>query len=402
MSKDLVNSKKQSLRSSILYLLYNQRYLTIPNISEKLNVSIPTATKVMEELMKEGWILDSGKAQSSGGRCANLYSLAPEGGYIIMVSADRHSFKAGIANVQSKIIGPIQTVSKGMMDERDLLKVLQITIKKLIAESGINRKRILGIGMAMPGLFDMKTGQNLSYTNLSAEPVRERLNSMFPYPVFIEHDTNAIALAEQSFGLAKGKQNVLCVYLSNSIGVSLILNGKLHKGNSGFAGEFGHIPVSDNGEVCYCGKLGCLETVASGEALLTGAREAIQQGRTTVLTDFGPPEQLTLEQFLKGLDMDDALCIDLINSFSDAISKGIAILMHITNPELIIVGGSISRANNYLMDPLRQNLDKYVLPQIKNDCIIATSDLGSNTMLKGCVALVINEIFNNNSNNRPS
>lgn len=402
MAKDLVNSKKQTLRSSILYLLYNQHYLTIPNISEKLNVSIPTATKVMEELMEEGWILDSGKAQSSGGRCANLYSLAPDGGYIIMVSTDRHSFKAGIANIHSKIIGSIMTVSKGMIDEKDLLKVLQTTIKELVASSGLNRKKILGIGMAMPGLFDIKTGQNLSYTNLSTEPVRERLGRMFPYPVFIEHDTNAIALAEQSYGLAKGKQNVLCIYLSNTIGVSLILNGQLHKGNSGFAGELGHIPMADEGELCYCGKLGCLETLASGEALLKNAKEAIWDGYPTVLKDMCPTENLTIEHILKGLEQEDSLCIELFNQFSEYISKGISILMHITNPEMIIIGGSLSRANNYLMDPLRQNLDKYVLPQIKNDCIITISDLGTNTMLKGCVALVINELFNNNSNNRQS
>lgn len=402
MSKDLVNSKKQSLRSSILYLLYNQLYLTIPSISEKLNVSIPTATKVMEELMQEGWILDSGKAQSSGGRCANLYSLAPDGGYIIMISADRHSFKAGIANVKSKIIGSIVTVSKGMLDEKDLLKVLQTTVRQLVANSGLNRKKILGIGIAMPGLIDIKTGQNLSYVNLSTEPVRERLSRMFPYPVFLEHDTNAIALAEQAFGLAKGKQNVLCMYLSNTIGVSLILNGQLHKGNSGFAGELGHIPMADDGELCYCGKLGCMETLASGEALLNNARTAIEEGSLTVLKEMCRPDELTIDHLLKGLEQEDPLCIDLFSQFSEYISKGISILMHITNPEMIIIGGSLSRANNYLMDPLRKNLDKYTLPQIKNDCIIATSDLGTNTMLKGCVALVINELFNNNTNNRPS
>jgi predicted NBD/HSP70 family sugar kinase len=192
-----------------------------------------------------------------------------------------------------------------------------------------------------------------------------------------------------------GKQNVLCLNIGSGIGLGMILNGRLYHGNSGFSGEFGHIQVDPDGQLCYCGKIGCLETLASGTTMIKTARKEIEAGATTLITSLVSNilEKITSEVILLAAQRGDQFAIGLLSNIGEHLGRGIAVLIHLFNPELIIIGGELTRAENYLVDPIQQNLNKYTISKIRRDTQIITSSLGNNAGLLGTVALVMNKVF---------
>jgi predicted NBD/HSP70 family sugar kinase len=175
----------------------------------------------------------------------------------------------------------------------------------------------------------------------------------------------------------------------------MILNGKLYKGNSGFSGEFGHIQVDPDGQLCYCGKIGCLETLASGTTMIKRARKEIADGATTVINSMvgGDLTKINIETVLKAAQHGDQFAISLLASIGEHLGRGIAVLIHLFNPELIIIGGELTKADNYIIDPIQQNLNKFTIAKIRRDAQIITSNLGQNAGLMGTVALVMNKVF---------
>jgi N-acetylglucosamine repressor len=180
--------------------------------------------------------------------------------------------------------------------------------------------------------------------------------------------------------------------------MAMILNGKLYHGKSGFSGEFGHIPVDQNGQLCICGKIGCLETVASGKAMVKRAQQEISNGATTLIQQMGNNDlsKISNEIILQAALLGDQFSIGLLATMGEHLGKGIAILIHLFNPELILIGGEFCKAENYLIDPIHQNLNKFTIPVIRNDTQIITSTLGNNAGLMGTVALVMNKLFSKN------
>ncbi len=185
-------------------------------------------------------------------------------------------------NLEDKPVAGIRLISQGLETSENILQLLKTEVNTFINESGIDESKLLGIGIALPGLIDLHTG--LSYSYLQSEiPATKQFEEIFRHPVFVENDTKVMALGELAFGAAKEKQNVLCLNIGSGIGLGMILNGKLYKGNSGYSGEFGHIQVEPEGQLCYCGKIGCLETVASGTTMIQRAREEIAGGASSVI-----------------------------------------------------------------------------------------------------------------------
>jgi glucokinase-like ROK family protein len=264
----------------------------------------------------------------------------------------------------------------------------------LLLAYNIDESKMLGIGISLPGLIDIKTGLSYTYLN-TGKPAAEILSEKTRMPVFIEHDTRAMAWGEQAFGLAKGYQNVLCLNAGSGIGLSMILNGKIYTGHSGYSGEFGHIQIEPNGQLCHCGKIGCIETLASGKSLIARARQEISRGAVTQLSDMleGDLSKLNIKLLMNAAKKGDQFAIDCLARVGEALGRGLAVLIHLFNPELIIIGGEMSRAADYMISPIESNLNVYTIARIRRDARIVASNLGDNARLMGTLALVMNRIF---------
>ena len=388
------SSKKNGLKLLISKELYHNGSKSIPELSKIIRMSTPTITRAIDELIVSGFLVEEGIGNSSGGRRPNLYGLNPGARFVMGVDVSRFHIRLGIFDLSNKPVVDIKVLNEGLDVSTDIMKTLKDEVFNFIKESGIDKTKLMGIGVAFPGLNDLHTG--ISYRYLGDDkPATIQFANFFDYPVFVENDAKAMALGEQAFGLAQGKQNVLCLNIGSDIGLGMILNGKLYKGNSGFSGEFGHIQVDPEGQLCYCGKIGCLETLASGTTMIKKARKEITEGATTVIRNMVDNDlsKITIETVLSAAQRGDQFAIGLLASMGEHLGRGIAILIHLFNPELIIIGGELTKAENYIIDPIQLNLNKYTIAKIRRDSQILTSNLGSNAGLMGTVAMVMNKVF---------
>jgi predicted NBD/HSP70 family sugar kinase len=170
---------------------------------------------------------------------------------------------------------------------------------------------------------------------------------------------------------------MLAVNLSWGLGMGMILDGRLYYGKSGFSGEIGHIPLLDNEKICRCGKVGCLETGASGSALHEMILEKLKSGRPSSLSKkYASGETITLDDILKAIEEEDVLAIDCIGKIGETLGRGLAGLINIFNPELVIIGGRLIVGKKYLMYPIKTSVNKYSLNRVSSDTKIVYSTLG--------------------------
>lgn len=399
-----IRLKKFILKKRIIQLLYLEGNKSIPDIGRSTGMSIPTITRTITELIDEGLVLDNGIGSSIGGRRPNLYLLNAEARYVLGIDMGRFSTRIAILNLNRQIVTSEGIIVAELEHDETIIDKIYLKVKELISNAGIDSKKLIGIGVAFPGLIDAKTGMSQTYKNFSDRPLSKFFEDKFDLPVFVENDARVMALGESYFGLAQGKENVLCLKISAGIGMGMILNGKLYRGNSGFAGEFGHLEVEPEGKLCICGKRGCLETVASGSAIALRAKKDMTKGMVSVLGKLSDekPDRIDAEMVVQAAQLEDQYSIGLLSEMGEQLGKGIAVLINIFNPEMIIIGGKIGVAGNYIIDPLQLSLNKYAISRIKRDCQIVTSKLHEKAALLGAFALVIDKIFEDLKDNRSS
>jgi predicted NBD/HSP70 family sugar kinase len=173
-----------------------------------------------------------------------------------------------------------------------------------------------------------------------------------------------------------------------------MMNGQLYYGKSGFAGEIGHIPIFDNEIICHCGKKGCLETEASGWALLRLLTQKLKQGSSSILSRNNVSfENIKLEDVINAVSLDDVLAIELLATIGERLGRGIASLINIFNPELIILGGVLSATKDYIRLPIKSAINKYSLSLVNNDTDLKMSSLGNTAGIIGSCLLARNRFL---------
>ncbi len=387
--------KKNKLKVRVIRYLHQNGKQSIPDLCHVVRVSAPTMKRLLEELMKENLVKVLGLGESVGGRRPYNYDLNPDSRVVIGLDLARYETKMGLFNMACQPLTEPQVFAEGLETSDDVVGMLVKQIGKLLKTRKIKKELVLGVGVSLPGLIDIKTGISHSYLNYDQEPLSNVLSAKFDLPTFIEHDTRALARGELMFGQARGRRNVLCLNLGAGIGLSIIVEGRVYQGTSGYAGEFGHINVDPEGELCYCGKKGCLETLASGRTLRQKVITDLKSGKKSMLMDMAgnDPGKVKLPLILEAALAGDQYASELISETAGHLGKGIATLIHLFNPELIILGGMMASVGNLLSDPIQQALNTYCMPRVRQDTEVVISSLADNASLMGSVALVIDNIL---------
>ncbi len=386
--------KKYRLKKKILGLLYHYDTLSGTSISSKIGVSFPTALTLLNELSELTFVETYGTGVSSGGRKPNMYRLSENSIYVVACELGRYMAKMTIFNSHNQ---PVTVISEfeTNIDDNDLAEKIYVNAKKLTEKYGINERRIYGIGITMPGLIDEINGINHTIKNEEFRNVRERLEARFGKLVYINNDARMQAYGEYIFGKAKGHANAVIINWSWGIGMGMILNGKLYNGSSGFAGELSHTKLVDDGDLCICGKRGCLETMGSSNFLVNNAVKEIQTGIVSQLTVAfkNRLHELQPEDVIAAAKSGDEYSISLLNKIGLAVGKGLSFTIQLLNPEIIILGGVVSKANRFILTPIQQALNKYCLEQISANVKIVISDNWEKSGLLGVTAMLFQHIF---------
>lgn len=391
-----VERKKHLQKIKIIQNLYFQGPKTNTEICEEFNISSPTSIRLLNQLIEEGWVKKNGRGKSAGGRKPDLYRLEGNSFYVMGIQLERSRIKMAIFDNHNKKVAQYEDLFQ-IESDGGLVDRIYEEATKLLKSSAIDREKLLGIGVSMPGLVSSEEGKNFTYfiKEEESESLEEILKRKFEKPVFILNDAKSACLAESNFGLANNKQNVLVISMDWGIGLGVIIDGKVYQGSSGFAGEFGHIPLVDDGLLCHCGKRGCLETVASGLALTRMAQDGIKAGESTSLSQLSEEELENLHpgKIIEAANMGDQFSINILSQVGISLGKGLAILIQLFNPELIILEGKFAKAQQFITIPIQQSINTYCMAQLRAKTKISLSNLGEDSVLLGSVATVMENIF---------
>lgn len=390
-----LEKKKYLLSVRILKYLYFKGPNPVADICSHLKISTPNGNAILAVLMDQNLIEKKGYGLSKGGRKPELYGLKDDAFYVVSVDMNIHQTQLTIFNSVNEKVADVHTFSLELDNEVSTLEILVKEIRKFIEVSGVDFKKIIGVGVSIPGLVDSKEGYNYSYFNYGDRPVTSILQEQLNLPVFIENDAKAVALAVWRFGIAKNQKDVMVLFLDWGIGLGLILNGKLYRGSNGFAGEFSHIPMVEDGASCICGKNGCLQTIAAGATLVRKAREGILEGKSSLMSHYasGNVDDVDLRTVVDAALQGDQFAINLLSEIGEYLGKGISILIQLFNPGMIVLGGKMAEADQYLTIPIQQSVNKYAMHKISEGLTIKNSELGKEIGLKGALAVVMEDVF---------
>jgi predicted NBD/HSP70 family sugar kinase len=310
--------------------------------------------------------------------------------YILSVAMDQFVTRIAILDMHNRYLTGIEKFELPLSGNPQALSELVENLEQVIAGSGIPRNKFIGIGIGMPGFVDTAKGINYSFLEIPDGSITEYLSTRLELPVFINNDSSLIALAELKFGAARNRKTAMVINIGWGIGLGLVINGELYQGENGFAGEFSHIPLFLNGKLCSCGKRGCLETESSLLVVLEKAREGLQSGRQSAIKELSTQHlEQAIESVITAAGKGDQFMIELLSDAGYTIGRGVAVLIHVLNPEVIILSGRGASPGIIWQTPIQQALNEHCIPRLAASTSIEISNLGYNAEIIGAAALVM-------------
>ncbi len=386
--------KNAQIKKEIIQHFMNNGNDTISELSRQLDLSVPTVTKFLTELTEKGLISEFGKIQTAGGRYPNVYGLNPTSVYFVGIDMTRHHLNMALMNFKGDIVDQQMGVGYIYENTPDSLDLLCGHILDFIEKMGDFKEKIHQINLNISGRVNPESGYSYSSFYFSEEPISEILSKKLNYNVSIDNDTRAMAYGEYVKGIGQGEKNIIFVNMSWGLGIGIIIDGKLYYGKSGFSGEFGHFPVFDNEIICHCGKKGCLETEASGLAIHRMVLERLKEGKSSLITELvNDLDKLTLTDIVKATNMEDTMCIEIVEEVGYKLGKYIAGLINIFNPDRVIIGGRIAETERYVLLPIKSSVRKHSLNLVNKDSEIVISKLKKRAGVIGACMVARSRLF---------
>jgi glucokinase-like ROK family protein len=379
-----LRSLRELNRGRVIDVLRERGTASRAEIARATGLSRSTVSTIVSSLIEAGLVTEQAEATgvphgAHGGRPPVLLSLDKSAGVAVGIDFGHTHLRVAVSDLSHDVLAE---------DGRDLdvdhsasegLDAASKLIDRVLKRARVQRKRVLGVGMGLPGPIDRTTGTVGSSAILpgwvgvdAAAEMSKRLR----IPVHVENDANLGALAEFVWGSGKGFSDLIYIKLSSGVGAGMLLGGRLYHGTGGTAGEIGHTVVDPGGAICRCGSRGCLETVASAKAI------------ADVLGD-SRGEPVSIRQLLELARHGDAAAVRLIGEAGRQIGVAVANLCNVINPELVIVGGDMSAAGDLITQPILESIRRYAILSAAEQVTVVPGTLGERAELLGALALVL-------------
>ena len=314
--------------------------------------------------------------------------------YIVGIDIGGTKLATVVADGTGTILQKVRRPTVAERGPQYAIECLLEMVGETIRLAGLKRENISGIGVSCGGPLDTKTGVVYSPPNLpgwDAFPLKESIEAEFHVPTIIENDANASALAEWRFGGGRGYNYVLYMTMSTGIGGGIVANGQIYHGANDSAGEVGHQILLPDGPLCGCGQRGCLEALCSGPAIARRAQEAVRKQPNTAILDLADRAiaQVKSEHVLQAARTGDSLAMSLIEETGYYMGWGIANLVNILNPEIVLIGTIAIAAGDLLLDPIRQTVADMAMQRPAEAVKIMPADLGDAVGDLAAISLVM-------------
>jgi glucokinase-like ROK family protein len=383
----------------VLNLIRNSDRISRADIAKMTKLSAPTVSRIVESLMDVGLVNETGPGDSTGGRRPTLLKFSADNNFIIGIDLGTTNIYGVLSNLEAKIIAEKSCPTRVQDGFQSIMARTSEVIEELKGQLGDKAGRIFGVGMAVAGLINrdrniVEFSPDFHWHNVDVVGELSRWHNM---PIVFDNVTRVMALGEYCYGIGKQFKNFVCVNVGYGIGAGIIMNGEPLYGPKGMAGEFGHITLEKDSRVqCECGNFGCLEALASGNALAKAARSKLQAGAKSSIenmcgNDLG---NITAKMVADAAKQGDAVAWDVFNRSAEFLGIGIAGLINLLSPEAIVIGGGVAQSGDILFDMVRKTVNNRALNKISREVAILPATFGMRAAVMGAVSLILNKVLN--------
>jgi len=355
--------------------------------------------------MDVGLVDETGPGDSTGGRRPTLLKFSADNNFIIGIDLGTTNIYGVLSNLEAKIIAEKSCPTQVQEGFQSVMQRTAEVIEGLKGQLGDKADRIFGVGMAVAGLINrdrniVEFSPDFHWHNVDVVGELSRWHNM---PIVFDNVTRVMALGEYCYGIGKQFKNFVCVNVGYGIGAGIIMNGEPLYGPKGMAGEFGHLTLERDSRVqCECGNFGCLEALASGNALAKAARSNIQAGAKSSIEDMCGNDlgNITAKMVADAAKQGDAVAWDVFNRSAEFLGIGIAGLINLLSPEAIVIGGGVAQSGDILFDIVRKTVNSRALNKISRDVSILPATFGMRAAVMGAVSLILDKVLNLEQANR--
>lgn len=388
MEKATRQYTKEHNRNLVLKTIFGHEKISRAEIARISQLTRTTVSDIVSDLIDEGLVSEIGVGQSQGGKNPILLSLNEDSRWLIGLDLGQNYFRGAVVNLRGKI-REVVSIPVNDQDGIESLTLLYQMIDQLIKAT---TQPLSGIGIGTPGLINTSEGMVVNAVNLNWKniPLTSLLQDRYHLPVYILNDCQAAALGEKTYGKGFQKdENMVLVKVHHGIGAGIIINGSIYQGDGGFAGEIGHIVVvREGGEQCRCGNRGCLETVASAQALIRQAHKEISQYPQSRLAQ--NPQEITLDSIEEAFKAGDPLALNLVLETARYIGMAISTVVGVLNIQKIVLNGSMTRFGTPWLNMIRAVMMNYSLERPLQNTRVEIGQLGENATILGAAAVLAN------------
>jgi len=378
-------------RSTVLNIVKADGPISRTEIGRLSGLSPATVSEITADLIAEGLIYEKAAGDSTGGRPPILLALSHDAAYVVGLKLAERHISAAITDIEATILCTLTVPVTGITVVERAVAALAGVVEQVIAKASVPRERVIGVGIGLAGVIDAERGlcRYSPILDWHDVPLKQLVEERIGIPVCIDNDVNTLAMAEKWFGAGQGVDDFLVVTVGRGVGLGIVVNGQFYRGTRGGGGEFGHTVMDADGPLCDCGKRGCLEAYVADPALVRAAQEAAVQGR---LGSVGPDE-LSVERVTELAWAGNETLRGIFSQAGRMLGMGIANLVNVFNPALIIISGEGVRAGDLLFGSMREAAAQHALDGLVEDTEIVVQEWGDEAWAWGAASLVLQEIY---------
>jgi glucokinase-like ROK family protein len=387
------NVKNINKRISLELIRFTPGGISRSEVARQLGLTRAAVTVIIGDLIDSGLVHETEDGPATGGRRPIMLEINPRRGYLVGIDLGATHYNMLVTDFAGRVLNEAEARLDIRMDPECYLKKIDDALHAMLADAQLSLEDVLAIGMGVPGPISTEAGTVIAppiMPGWDKYPIRINAQKLWSKPVSLNNDAELGALGEWAHGAGRGERHLAYIKVGTGVGAGLLLDGKIFQGATGCAGEVGHVTVRDDGPLCTCGNYGCLEAMAGGGAIAKKAREAVLAGKRTQLASIRSVDEITARDVAHSARLGDLVAQQIIAEAGGYLGIGIASLVNVFNPSMIVIGGGVAQVGDLLLDPIRQVVRDRSLRSAAQAVRITAAVLGRRSTSMGAVVQALN------------